>query len=101
MKFAILAVIAAGIAAPAFAQGVDQRQDNQERRIEQGERSGALTRGEANRLDRQQNRIDRAEDRDRAAHDGRLTRGERARLEARENRASAHIYRAKHNGRVR
>ncbi len=56
----------------------DQRQVNQERRIDQGIASGSLTKREAHRLNRQQHMIDKAEDR--AKSDGQVTRGERARL---------------------
>ena len=86
-------------ALPAAAQ-VNAREAHQERRIDQGVRSGALTPGEAARVERQQGRIARTEQRMRYRNGGRLTRGERVRLMARQNRASAHIYRAKHNGRV-
>ena len=46
-------------AGSAMAQGVDARHAHQERRIIQGERSGALTRQEAIRVQRQQASIDR------------------------------------------
>ena len=80
-KLAIAGMLAAAGTA-AFAQantpGVDQRQVNQERRIEQGERSGALTAREAHRLEAGQARVGRMEDR--AKSDGVVTARERARL---------------------
>ena len=88
-------------AVPAGAQGVDQRHHRQQDRIAQGVHSGALTRHEAHRLERQQRSIHREERHMRARHGGYLTARDRARLEHRENRASRHIYRAKHNHRVR
>ena len=78
---------------------VDQRQLNQEKRIEQGVDSGRLTPVEANRLEAQQNRIENAESRMKS--DGVVTRGERLRLAHRQNKASRHIYRKKHNLRNR
>ena len=87
------------LAGAAQAQTVDQRHYDQQRRIEQGERSGNLTPHEVRRVERQQGRIDRAEARMRYRHDGHLTHRDRIRLQHRENRASRHIYRAKHNGR--
>lgn len=87
------------LAGTAQAQSVDQRHYDQQRRIEQGERSGRLTPGEARRVERQQGRIDRTEARMRYRHGGHLTYRDRMRLQHRENRASGHIYRAKHNGR--
>jgi hypothetical protein len=74
---------------------IDQRQMNQEQRIDQGIASGQLNRREAARLDRQQDRIDRMEDR--AEADGVMTRKERARIGAAQNRASRHIGREKHD----
>jgi hypothetical protein len=81
----------AGVATP----GVDQRQENQDRRIEQGVKSGQLTNHEANRLEAQQNRIENTEQRMKS--DGVVTRVERTRLAHRENKASRNIYRKKHN----
>jgi len=74
---------------------IDQRQMNQERRIDQGISSGQLNRREAGRLDRQQDRIDHMENRAKA--DGVVTGKERARIGAAQNRASRHIGREKHD----
>ena len=99
----LIAAAALGLAAltalPAAAQ-VNGREGNQERRIEQGVRSGELTPREAGHLQRQQARIDDRVARQRARNGGYLRPGQRARAAAAQNRASAHIYRAKHNGRV-
>lgn len=98
----IAAAAALGLAAlsavPAAAQ-VNAREYNQQRRIDQGVRSGALTPGEAARDERQQGRIDSTVARERARNGGYLTPYQRARINQRENRASAHIYRSKHNWR--
>lgn len=99
-------VIAAGVTCvlcagtSAFAQsaetpGIDQRQANQEQRIDRGVGSGQLTEREANRLSRQQNKIDRMENR--AKSDGVVTDKERARLHGAQNRASRNILREKHD----
>jgi hypothetical protein len=77
----------------------EQRQMNQQHRIEQGVDSGRLTRREANKLEAQQNRIERAETRMEA--NGVVTSSERRRLLARENIADRNIYRKKHNLRRR
>ncbi|WKJ88987.1 hypothetical protein QZJ86_13250 [Methylomonas montana] len=88
-----------GLAQPCFAgletPRIDQRQENQERRIEQGEASGALTNREANRLEHQQMRIEHQEDAAKA--DGTVTPVERARLTHQQNKASRNIARKKHN----
>lgn len=83
----------------AFAQAetpvIDQRQANQEQRIDQGIASGQLNQREANRLEREQNRVNRMEDRVKA--DSVVTDKEKARIGAAQNRASRHIAREKHD----
>jgi hypothetical protein len=79
--------------------GVRQRQVRQQNRIYQGVNSGALTRGEFRRLEREQYHIQR--DKQRAWSDGKVTRPERARLNGELNHASRDIYREKHDKQVR
>ena len=91
---------AAAFALPALCQTqstprIDQRQANQERRIEQGEKSGALTAKEAARLEKGQARVQKMENK--AAADGKVTAKERARIEKAQNRESHKIYREKHD----
>lgn len=87
------------VAGAAQAQNVDQRHYNQQRRIDQGLRSGSLTPGEARGAERQQRSIDRQEARMRGRNGGRLTGYDRALLQHREGRASRRIYDSKHNHR--
>jgi len=99
--FRSLAVLAAAVLAfPAAAQTastprIDQRQANQERRIEQGEKSGALTQKEAARLEKGQRHVQKMENR--AMADGKMTKKERARIEHAQNQQSKKIYREKHD----
>lgn len=88
-------VMAGTVFAQADTPGIDQRQANQERRIDQGIASGQLNQREAARLDREQNRIDRMENRAKA--DGVVTNKERARIQHQQNQASRHIAREKHD----
>lgn len=74
---------------------IDQRQANQEHRIDQGMASGQLSEREARRLDRRQDHIDRMENH--AEADGVMTRKERARIGAAQGRASRQIAREKHD----
>lgn len=94
-----LAAIAIVLPTLAFAQantpGIDQRQANQERRIDQGIASGSLTQREANRLERGQQHVDNMENR--AKSDGVVTRQERARLNRAQNVQSDRIYAQKHD----
>jgi hypothetical protein len=96
----VAALLGLGLAAGAAqAQTVDQRHYNQQRRIDQGLRSGSMTPGEAYRVERQQRSIHRQEARMRYRNGGHLNGYDRAVLQHREDRASRHIYRAKHNAR--
>ena len=101
MKKLLLAVSAMTLmmSGMAFAQAetpvIDQRQANQDQRIDQGVASGQLNEREANRLNRQQEHVNKMEDR--AMSDGAMTKRERARIGAAQNRASHHIAREKHD----
>jgi hypothetical protein len=89
-------ILAGGlVSAQASYDRADRRQVRQENRIDQGIASGELTAGEAARLERQQARINRVENRLEA--DGELSAGEKLRLEKMQDRASRNIYRKKHN----
>lgn len=82
----------------AYAQSmysIDQRQDYQQDRIEQGIRSGQITRSEAYRLEQGERAIDRAQARARA--DGVVTPQERARIERMTDREGRAIYRESHD----
>ena len=81
--------------AQADSPNVDQRQANQEQRIDQGIASGQLNQRESNRLERKQTRINRMEDRAKA--DGVVTKRERTKINRAQNRASCDIYRQKHD----
>ncbi len=78
---------------------VDQRQQNQDRRIDQGVNSGQLTGAEERRLEKGQDRVENLEDQ--AKSDGVVTPAEKRRLERAQDRQNRKIYRAKHNNRVR
>lgn len=83
----------------AFAQtatpGIDQRQANQEKRIDQGVGSGQLNKRETKRLEKGQARVNRMENRAKA--DGKVTKKERAHVQHAQNTQSKRIYRQKHD----
>lgn len=101
MKTMVLAVglLMLGMSGMAFAQAetpvIDQRQANQEKRIDQGIASGQLKEREADRLNKQQERINKMEDKAKA--DGVVTKGERARIDRAQDRASRRVAREKHD----
>jgi uncharacterized membrane protein YebE (DUF533 family) len=92
-------VIALGFAASASAQtatpNIDKRQANQEKRIEQGVKSGELTPKEASRLENREAKLQA--DKEKAKADGVVTKKERAKLQHEANRDSKAIYRQKHD----
>ena len=101
----LLAATLAALSATAFAQapaaaaastpGIDKREANQDKRIEQGKASGELAPREARRLNREQKRIDRAETNAKA--DGAVTVAERKKLHKMQNHASRDFKRQKHD----
>lgn len=80
---------------PAATPGIDKRQANQEKRIQQGVQSGRLTGKETARLEKGQARIERMEQR--AKSDGVVTKKERAQIQRQQNVQSRHIAREKHD----
>jgi hypothetical protein len=85
----------AALAQSVDSTAIDQREANQQQRIQQGISSGQLSPKEATRLERQEGRIAAQEDRMKA--DGKLSKAERARLNREQNRESKRIYRQKHD----
>jgi hypothetical protein len=100
MKTTILvAALLTAAALPAAAQTgtplVDQRQANQEARIQQGVQSGQLTPKETAKLEKGQAKVQAMEDKAKA--DGTVTAKERAKLAKAQDKQSKKIYRKKHN----
>jgi hypothetical protein len=90
----LLEIGATGLAGPRTPR-INQRQENQQDRIQQGVKSGQLTRREAQRLESIEGRIQANKLIDKS--DGHVSPRERAQLDRELNRASRDIYRAKHN----
>ena len=100
MRTIVIAAVAAAFALPAAAQAqstprIDTRQQIQERRIDQGVKSGQLTSKEAARLEKGQARVQKLEDK--ATADGKVTAKERVRIEHAQDQQSRRIYRQKHD----
>lgn len=103
----LISVIALTAAGAAFAQPpaavkdpqatprIDQRQPNQEKRIDQGASSGALTTKEANKLGKREAKIESAKLAAKA--NGKVTVAERRKLTREEKYASRAIHRQKHD----
>lgn len=114
MKFnlnkAMLVTAACAICVPAgFAQTststtnpptINQRKDNQQRRIGNGVENGSLTAGETRSLERQESGVNKEEHQMRALDNGKLTGADRKVLNQQQNHLSKEIYQDKHNAAV-
>jgi hypothetical protein len=114
---AFVALAAAALSAPSFAQStdskagspaakaattdtkstprVDERQGNQEKRIEQGVKSGDLTKKETAKLEKGQAKVQKMENK--AVADGTVTAKEKKHIEHAQNQQSKKIAREKHD----
>ncbi len=100
LSVALSFILSSFVAASANAGSPGARQLRQRARIQVGVANGSLVRPEARRLRHEQTHL-RSARRRMIADDGRLGSAERARLERMQDRASHHIFRARHNARVR
>ena len=94
LTLAALSTFAESASAPATPL-IDQRQENQDKRIEKGEASGQLTKHEARRLKHEQGAIDKAKSRAKA--DGVVSKHERRHVHRMQGRASKDIAHQKHD----
>jgi hypothetical protein len=98
-KITLALCAATFLGSTAFADTVaekdQQRNVNQQQRIEQGLQSGQLSTREAGRLEREQQHVDRMQARD--MRDGHISAAEQLRLDRAQNAASADIYKQKHD----
>ena len=95
LSLATLALIATTAVASANDNRIDRRESIQERRIQEGVRSGDITRREYRQLEAEQARI-RSMERE-AKRDGRVDRREAAAIERAQDAASRHIAQERHD----
>ena len=101
LKMLVVPALLLAFSAPTFAAdpvatpGIDRRIQNQEKRIEQGERSGALTGKEAARMERKEQNIQKMEDKAKA--DGKVTPQERRKLDHQLDQQNRRIQHEKHD----
>lgn len=89
-------MLAFGAAAQPATPNIDQRQANQQARIDQGKATGSLSTTEATRMQAGQSKVAGMEAAAKA--DGKVTRGERTAIKKAQNKQSRRIYRQKHDG---
>ena len=99
-KTIIATIVIAAFALPglALAQStsrIDKRQDYQDKRIEQGVKSGELNKKEAARMEKGQERVQQMENK--AMVDGKVTTKEKVVIEHAQDRQSKRIYRQKND----
>lgn len=80
---------------PMATPGLDKREANQQKRIDQGVASGQLNARETNRLDKREAQL--AADEAAAKADGKVTRKERLRLKREAKKDSVAIHSQKHD----
>lgn len=88
-------LLTAGVVQAQSTSSTVQRDVNQEKRIEQGLKSGELNTHEAAKLEREESKVNRIQAK--ALKDGKLTDAEKAKLNAEQNKVNKDIYQAKHN----
>jgi hypothetical protein len=75
---------------------VTDRQENQQRRIAQGDASGTLSGGQTAHIEKEENKIEGQKLTDMSEHGGHLTRKEQRQLNRKENHTSHQIHKDKH-----
>ena len=76
---------------------VNQREENQQKRIANGINKGSLNAHETANLERREASVQKQEQADMAKHNGHLTKAEQRQLNRRQDRISHSIYKDKHN----
>ena len=82
-------------ATPVLSADIQQREGNQEHRIEQGVKKGKLTPQEQERLKNQQEEVEK--ERQDAMEDGKLTKKEKQQIHHDQNKLGQDIHHKKHN----
>ena len=98
----IAAGLLAGLTGIAFADDppegrIQERKENQQRRIGNGVKNGSLTPRETVNLEKKEGALNREIHRDRVQNGGNLTNKEKAQINRQQNRLSRKIYKDKHN----
>ncbi len=95
MVLIVFGVLVFLFSSTTWAKDPFQRQNRQKNRIQDGIKSGEITRHELFRLKNEQKRIRQYSRR--VARDGRMSRHEKRTIASMQERAGKHIYEAKHN----
>jgi hypothetical protein len=96
-KFIAILFSTGMLAGLVSAQEVKERAVNQQKRIAQGVKSGALAPGQTVKLEKKEVAIHKEVAADRAVNGGKLTPAEKKTVNGQQNKVSKQIYKAKHN----
>jgi hypothetical protein len=100
-RFVLSMTVGALLLGPATVSFADQqildRKENQQKRIGNGVKSGALTAGETAKLETKESKLNKEVRTDRKANGGNLTNNEKKQVNQQQNRLSNQIYDDKHN----
>jgi hypothetical protein len=77
---------------------IQQRKENQQKRIAEGVKNGSLTPAETARIEHQESKLNKEVRRDRKQNDGKLTPQEKAKVNRQQNKLSKEIAKQKHDG---
>ena len=77
---------------------VNQREENQQKRIANGINNGTMSPRETANVEKREASVQKQEQNDMAKHNGHLTKVEQRQLNQRQNHISHSIYKDKHNG---
>ncbi len=106
MKRVILSLMACalfvGTSTASFAQEekegkIQQRKENQQKRIGKGVSNGSMTAGETAKVEHQEKNVNKEVRADRKANGGNLTNNEKKQVNRQQNRMSKEIYNDKHD----
>jgi hypothetical protein len=82
---------------PVTGQTIEQRKDNQQKRIGEGLENGSMTAGEAAKVEGQEKRLNKVERDMREDNGGKLNAADKTKLTNQQNKLSNEIYTDKHN----
>jgi hypothetical protein len=97
IRFVTIAALVSAFVVPARGETIEQRKKRQERRIENGEKSGKLSPAEAERMQNKENAINKEEQDMKAANGGHLSPQERNLVKHQQRQTSHKIYEQKHD----
>lgn len=82
---------------PVTGQTIEQRKDNQQKRVGEGLENGSMTAGEAAKVEKQEKALNTEEHAMRQEDGGKLSTGDKKLLNSQQNQLSNEIYKDKHN----